>query len=214
MRPSITLTAARLALAGVFALMAMPAHAACKRLGFSVNDYGKDGPTKDAKELLDKHIAKKMADQGVKTYTTGKKDVKCELFLNFIVFDEHTCTAEATVCWDGSVLPKSQQVDAKADTAAAKPSAKPAEAPEAKATETKSTETKSTETKPPETKPTETKTEPAPAVETAAEKAKDPAPQAAAAKATPASGDAAKVVENPADAEAYPVPQAPNPDTP
>ena len=30
--------------------------AACQRLAFSVNDYGKDGPTKDAKDLLDKYI--------------------------------------------------------------------------------------------------------------------------------------------------------------
>ena len=25
--------------------------------------------------------------------------MKCELFLNFIVFDEHTCQASALVCW-------------------------------------------------------------------------------------------------------------------
>ncbi|MFV0369146.1 MAG: hypothetical protein ACK5KM_11865, partial [Hyphomicrobiaceae bacterium] len=29
----------------------------CTRLGFSVNDYGKVGPTNDAKKLLDKYIA-------------------------------------------------------------------------------------------------------------------------------------------------------------
>lgn len=85
------------------------AFAECKRYGFSVNDYGKDGPTKDAKALLDKHIAGKMAALGVTNYKTGTKSVKCELFLDFIVFDEHTCTAEATVCWNGSQLPKSQQ---------------------------------------------------------------------------------------------------------
>jgi hypothetical protein len=78
---------------------AAPAAAKCTRLAFSVNDYGKDGPTKDAKDLLDKHIAQWAAQNGVKKYTTGKKDVSCELFLNFIVFDEHTCKAEATVCW-------------------------------------------------------------------------------------------------------------------
>lgn len=93
-------------------LAALPASAACTRLAFSVNDYGKEGPTKDAKVLLDKYIAKTMAEKGVSKYTTGKKDVSCELFLNFIVFDEHTCKAEATVCWDGSVLPKSEQVSA------------------------------------------------------------------------------------------------------
>ena len=85
--------------ASAVAMAASPAYAKCTRLGFSVNDYGKDGPTKDAKDLLDKHIAKWAADQGIAKYTTGKKEVKCELFLDFIVFDEHTCRAEATVCW-------------------------------------------------------------------------------------------------------------------
>ena len=98
--PSTTSLAA---LAIAAAVWAAPASAECKRYGFLVNDYGKEGPTRDAKELLDKHIATKMAERGIKTYTTGKKDVSCELFLNFIVFDEHTCTAEATVCWGGSV---------------------------------------------------------------------------------------------------------------
>jgi len=76
-----------------------PAHAACKRFGFTVNDYGKEGPIRDAKSLLDKHIAEWTAKNGVKDYQTGKKDVSCELFLNFILFDEHTCTASANVCW-------------------------------------------------------------------------------------------------------------------
>lgn len=82
------------------AAFAVPAaEAKCTRLGFSVNDYGKDGPTKDAKDLLDKYIAKWASEQGIAKYNVGKKDVKCELFLDFIVFDEHTCRAEATVCW-------------------------------------------------------------------------------------------------------------------
>jgi hypothetical protein len=94
--------------------MASPASAACQRMGFLVNDYGKDGPTKDAKELLDKHIAKTLAAKGITKYTTGTKSVACEMFLNFIVFDEHTCTASATVCWDGSPLPKGETVAADA----------------------------------------------------------------------------------------------------
>lgn len=85
---------------------ALPAHAKCTRLGFSVNDYGKDGPTADAKKLLDKYIASWTAERGIKKYRTGKKDVNCELFLNFIVFDEHTCRAEADVCWNESSAPK------------------------------------------------------------------------------------------------------------
>jgi hypothetical protein len=78
-----------------------PATAACQRLAFSVNDYGKDGPTKDAKDLLDKYIVTWTREKGIAKYTVGKKDVKCELFLNFIVFDEHTCQASALVCWGG-----------------------------------------------------------------------------------------------------------------
>ncbi len=93
-----------LAVAPVIGVLAAAttADAKCTRLGFSVNDYGKDGPTKDAKSLLDKYIAEQMSKQGITKYTVGKKDVTCELFLDFIVFDEHTCRAEATVCWPGS----------------------------------------------------------------------------------------------------------------
>jgi hypothetical protein len=83
--------------AGLFA--ATEAQARCTRLAFSVNDYGKDGPTKDALSLLDKYIADWTRSKGIKNYTVGKKDVNCELFLDFIVFDEHTCKASALVCW-------------------------------------------------------------------------------------------------------------------
>ncbi|WP_045835430.1 hypothetical protein [Hyphomicrobium sp. 99] len=109
MRFSVKLVSA-FALAATFAVATtVSASAECKRYGFTVNDYGKDGPTKDAKELLDKLIQSKMTERGVSDYRTGKKSVSCEMFLNFIVFDEHTCTAEATVCWGGSTLPSSEQ---------------------------------------------------------------------------------------------------------
>lgn len=85
---------------------ALPAEAKCTRLGFSVNDYGKDGPTADAKKLLDKHIASWATERGIKKYRTGQKTVNCELFLDFIVFDEHTCRAEADVCWNEKDAPK------------------------------------------------------------------------------------------------------------
>jgi hypothetical protein len=88
-----------LAAAFALAFAATAADAKCTRLAFSVNDYGKDGPTKDAKDMLDKHIAKWAAENGVKNYTTGKKTVSCELYLDLILFDEHTCKAEASVCW-------------------------------------------------------------------------------------------------------------------
>jgi hypothetical protein len=87
--------------------VAAEAEAACERLAFLVNDYGKDVPTRDSQSLLDKHIAKWTAERGIKQYKTGPKDVHCELFLNFIVFDEYTCQAEATVCWGGEEPPGS-----------------------------------------------------------------------------------------------------------
>ena len=124
MRHSLTTAASLSVAAALMASSALPASAACTRLGFSVNDYGKDGPTKDAKVLLDKYIAKWATDHGVPQYRTGIKDVKCELFLNFIVFDEHTCRAEATVCWDGApVTPPVKSADTGDKPADAKPAA-------------------------------------------------------------------------------------------
>ena len=91
------------------------ASAACTRLAFTVNDYGKVGPTNDAKNLLDKYIAKWTADRKISGYNTGPKAVSCELFLDVIVFDEYTCKAEATVCWNGP-LPAGHQVEASTST--------------------------------------------------------------------------------------------------
>ena len=118
--------------AAVFTL-AGTAEAKCTRLAFSVNDYGKDGPAKDAQKLLDGYIAKWAADNGVKKYTTGKKDVSCELFLNLIVFDEHTCKAEATVCWSegGPAAPAGAPATTGSVPAAAKPAAAPKSTPAA-----------------------------------------------------------------------------------
>jgi hypothetical protein len=87
--------------AGVACVGAEPALAACTRLAFSVNDYGKEGPTKDANKLLDKYIADWTRSKGIKGHTVSKREVSCELFLDFIVFDEHTCKASALVCWQG-----------------------------------------------------------------------------------------------------------------
>jgi hypothetical protein len=98
------MTAAAVLAAAAFA--ASSADARCTRLAFSVNDYGKDGPTKDAKDLLEKYIANWTKSKGIKTYTVSKKDVSCELFLNVIVFDEHTCKASALVCWNDAAPAK------------------------------------------------------------------------------------------------------------
>jgi hypothetical protein len=89
------------ATAGATMLFVGAADARCTRLGFSVNDYGKEGPINDAKKLLDTYIAKWAKDNGIKSYTTGKKNVTCELYLDVGLFDEHTCKAEASVCWEG-----------------------------------------------------------------------------------------------------------------
>jgi hypothetical protein len=81
------------------ACAATGAEARCATLAFSVNDYGKEGPARDAQTLLDKYIADWTKSKGIKTYTVAKKDVSCRLFLNLIVVDEHTCKASAKVCW-------------------------------------------------------------------------------------------------------------------
>ena len=109
---------------------ATSASATCKRMGFTVNDYGKEGPTRDAMSLLDKYIADYTKEKGITKYTVGKKDVKCELFLNFIVFDEHTCTASALVCW-GDGVPAAPATPAAKPAPAAKkpPAAKKAQVP-------------------------------------------------------------------------------------
>jgi hypothetical protein len=115
-KPSLAFTSVLVALAA----LSSPADAACKKFGFTVNDYGKDGPTNDAKNLLDKHISEWAAQNGVSAYQTGKKSVSCELFLDVILFDEHTCTASATVCWGDGVKPnnKTGQQSAAAETPA------------------------------------------------------------------------------------------------
>jgi hypothetical protein len=95
-----------LAFASVLIGLSMGADAAlagCKRFGFTVNDYGKEGPIRDAKALLDKHVASWAKEKGISDFRVGPKKVSCDLFLDFIVFDEHTCTASANVCWGDQI---------------------------------------------------------------------------------------------------------------
>jgi hypothetical protein len=179
------LTAVAAAAAVLFSAGA--ADAACKKMGFLVNDYGKDGPSKDAQDLLDKHVAEWAAQNGIKNYTIGKKDVKCELYIDVLLFDEHTCTASANVCWDEPGKEKP-----------AKSAKKKSDEPEAKSAE--NDEKKSSEKQPAasEEKPAETASEKpaAAAIETGAiqsEEAKPAAAPAASSNAAPAasSDDAA-----------------------
>ena len=128
MRVSPSSLAAAIAAAFSALVLTSVAEAKCTKLGFSVNDYGKDGPTKDAKSLLDTYIAKWTGENGIKKYTTGTKTVNCELFLNFIVFDEHTCKAEATVCWADSDAPAAAASVPAAVNAGAAAAPKPAAA--------------------------------------------------------------------------------------
>ncbi len=85
----------------LFITMANPndAQAKCKKFGFTVNDYGKEGPTNDAKNLVDKFVAEWMAKNGIKKYRTTPKKVSCELFLDVGLFDEYTCRADTLACW-------------------------------------------------------------------------------------------------------------------
>ena len=123
---SVTLAAAVAAIS----VAAAPAAAKCQRLAYSVNDYGKEGPTNDAKKLLDTYIANWTKEKGIAKYTVGKKDVKCDLFLNFIVFDEHTCQASALVCWgDGPGAVSPAPAASTPPPAAKPPAAKKAQMP-------------------------------------------------------------------------------------
>lgn len=118
-----------------------PAMAGCRRMGFTVNDYGLEGPKRDAQNLLDKHIAEWAAEQGIEKYNIGKKDVSCELYLNLVLFDEHTCTATTTVCWGDSINRNSSQSASTKKPAPIKKDvatkAKSSEAKEESASETK-----------------------------------------------------------------------------
>jgi len=98
-------------LALVLCAVSTSSWAACKKLGFSVNDYGKKGPIRDAKKMLDVYVKEWTKKHGIKRYRTGKKTVTCELFLDVGFFDEHTCKAVANVCWSGK--PRLKDLEAK-----------------------------------------------------------------------------------------------------
>ncbi len=219
-----------LALLSALVLGAGAAEAKCKRMGFLVNDYGKDGPTKDAQELLDKHVAEWAAQNGVKNYTVGKKDVSCELFLNFIVFDEHTCTASANVCWDEpGAAPAEKTASEKAAPEKKKAAEKKSSEKKAAKAEAKTAEQPAEAAKPIETGTVTPNANPAagPADDpdaaeraavaaeraaAAAERAASAAEKAAAAANTP--GDPPSQLEMPAFGAAKPADAAPaTPDT-
>jgi len=169
--------------------LAHPAAAGCKRMGFTVNDYGKEGPTRDAKDLLDKHVATWAAEQGIEKYSVGKKDVNCELFLNLIVVDEHTCTASANVCWGPDLNKVKQEVAKTKDTEKKKKTDTAAAPATGEETSAKTVEKKAEE------KAAEKPAEPStPAAATASETPAADVSKAAAAKSeTPSSAPEATV---------------------
>jgi hypothetical protein len=128
-----------LLLAGAAALLpraVSPAAAAaakpeCQQLYFEVNDYGKEGPSRDAQAALDKLIVKWTQDKGIKTYKAKKQDVSCKLFLDAVVFDEYTCTATADICWTPPKTPAKSAGKTEAKRVA-KTEAKPVAKTEAK----------------------------------------------------------------------------------
>lgn len=73
-------------LAALMCFAATNSWAACQRLGFAVNDYGKKGPIRDAKKLLDGYIAKWTAERGIKRYRVGKKNGNLRVVLGFRIF--------------------------------------------------------------------------------------------------------------------------------
>lgn len=109
----------------------------CAKFSFLVNDYGKDGPTKDAQDLLDKTIVKWASDNKITKYKVGPKNTTCELFL--IIPEEYTCTAEAPVCVDGKMPANMDLIPIPASMTTTAPKAagaKPAKAASASATTT------------------------------------------------------------------------------
>ena len=75
------------------------ANAKCERHAFEVNDYGKEGPIRMARENLYKFVEKLKKEKGLKKVRVKESEPKCRLFLDFIVFDEHTCRIEANICY-------------------------------------------------------------------------------------------------------------------
>lgn len=71
----------------------------CHRFAHSTNDYGKIGPTSEAKRLVEVAAENWAAAHKVKRFSLGAKSVKCVLFLDFGLFDEYTCTAEMSICY-------------------------------------------------------------------------------------------------------------------
>jgi hypothetical protein len=124
---------AALAFLSLAALIAAPMPAAsarqCQPLASSVNDYGKEGPARDAQTRLDAYAKRWAADHGVKTYTLGKKAVTCKLFLDFGFFNEYTCEAQADICWGGGTSAAAAAMVRSAASEKAPGALRPASAP-------------------------------------------------------------------------------------
>ncbi len=71
----------------------------CEWHAFEVNDYGKEGPIRMARENLYKWVDNLKKEKRIKNVSVSERKPKCRLFLDFGIFDEHTCRIEAKICW-------------------------------------------------------------------------------------------------------------------
>lgn len=85
----------------------------CATLGFTVNDFGKDEPARQATVFLGRLIAETMDKHYIKGWVAGTPKITCTFFTKFMGFDEYTCKAESEVCWPGTRDPFAKKTPAK-----------------------------------------------------------------------------------------------------
>lgn len=76
-----------------------PAEAVCQRHAFIVNDFGKEGPIRMARENLYKFVEKLKKEKNIKHIRVKESKPSCFVYLDVGLFNEHTCRIEASMCW-------------------------------------------------------------------------------------------------------------------
>ena len=71
----------------------------CETHIFEVNDYGKVGPIKFARENLQKYVDQVKKQRNLRQVKVVEGEPKCWKFLDFGFFDEWTCSVKAAICW-------------------------------------------------------------------------------------------------------------------